>query len=83
MANGYGLYDMAGNVLEWCWDRRGAYGALPDLCPRGPDSGDQRAVRGGSWWNEDVNCRCAFRYFFLPDGDPTYGSVGFRCVSRP
>ena len=82
MANGYGLYDMAGNVMEWCWDRRGAYQAQPDVDPRGPDSGDERAVRGGSWWNEGENARCAFRYFYLPDGDPVYGSIGFRCVRR-
>ncbi len=79
-ANGFGLYDMAGNVMEWCWDRRGAYRAQADQDPRGPDSGEERALRGGSWWNEDVNTRCAFRYFYLPAGDPVYGSIGFRCV---
>ena len=80
--NGFGLYDMAGNVMEWCWDHRGAYRSQADTDPRGPDTGDTRAVRGGSWWNEDVNTRCAFRYFYLPDGDPVYGSIGFRCVRR-
>lgn len=82
-ANGYGLYDMAGNLMEWCWDRRAPYTGTPDVDPRGPDGGDERALRGGSWWNEDVNMRCAFRYFYLPVGDPVYGSIGFRCVRRP
>ncbi len=81
-ANGFGLYDMAGNVMEWCWDRRGAYRAQADVDPRGSDTGEERAVRGGSWWNEDVNSRCAFRYWYGTDGDPVYGSIGFRCVRR-
>ena len=81
-ANGFGLYDMAGNVMEWCWDRRGAYRSQADVDPRGSDTGEERAVRGGSWWNEDVNSRCAFRYWYGTDGDPVYGSIGFRCVRR-
>lgn len=79
-ANGFGLYDMAGNVMEWCWDHNDSYRSAADTDPRGTDAGDTRAVRGGSWWNEDVNTRCAFRYFYLPAGDPVYGSIGLRCV---
>jgi len=49
--NGYGLYDMAGNVKEWCWDyASGWYPSGPQTDPRGPSSGTTRVVRGGSWF---------------------------------
>src|SRR5665213_1831016 len=49
-ANGYGLYDMAGNVYEWCWDRYGTpYGQPTITNPKGPQSGLERVSRGGSW----------------------------------
>lgn len=47
--NGYGLYDMAGNVWERCWDWYGSYSYGPQTDPRGPTSGLYRVVRGGSW----------------------------------
>ena len=62
-ANPFGLYDMHGNVWEWCQDWHGAYaqgGILED--PQGPDAGSARVLRGGSWGNGASFCRSAFRY---------------------
>lgn len=81
-ANGYGLYDMAANVFEWVWDRDGPYAPLEDFSPYGPDSGANRILRGGSWWNNSVDARVFFRGPFPPDGSDPYGINGLRCV-RP
>jgi formylglycine-generating enzyme required for sulfatase activity len=79
-ANGYGLYDMAGNVFEWCWDRYGTpYAGGTD--PRGTPTGSLRVVRGGSWDVNADNCRSAYRN----DRDPfnAYNLFGFRAVLAP
>jgi len=80
VANGYGLYDMAGNVEEWCWDlySDSYYSSSPGIDPRGAISGSDRAVRGGGWYNWAFRCRIAFRAGFAPDnvGD----GKGLRCV---
>jgi formylglycine-generating enzyme required for sulfatase activity len=75
-ANGYGLYDMAGNVLQWCWDWYGTYDTGTPTDPRGVSSGTNRVVRGGSWDYYATGCRVAERRAngqFNPDN-----SIGFR-----
>ena len=74
--NGYGLYDMAGNMWEWCWDRYGGYASGAQTDPRGAASGSGRVVRGGSWVSDAVNCRVAFRYSSNPTERNRY--IGFR-----
>jgi formylglycine-generating enzyme required for sulfatase activity len=80
-ANGYGLYDMAGNVDEWCWDYYGVpYGQPTTTNPTGPTLSPFgfRVLRGGNWNYDANNTRCANRDF-LNVGLGDYG-VGFRCV---
>lgn len=80
--NGYGLYDMSGNVYEWCWDRYDADKPPQNgNDPTGSDSGIPRVTRGGSFGEVANNTACAYR-FSIP---PWYvnRSLGFRVVCRP
>ena len=82
-ANGFGLYDMTGNVWEWCSDRFGEnyYQNSPKKNPKGADSGDERVIRGGSFLcaeNFCSNYRVAGRSHATPDSG--LNNLGFRCV---
>ena len=81
LPNGYGLYDIAGNVWEWCadWYDENYYANSPTNNPLGPDSGTVRVVRGGSFATPTHILRVALRSAH----DPAYaedGGIGFRCV---
>lgn len=66
--NAWGLYDMHGNVWEWCsdWYRSNYYETSPPSDPPGAESGGDRSVRGGSWADDALNCRSGYRYNILP-----------------
>ena len=83
-ANGYGLYDMLGNVRQWCWDfyNPGYYASSQASDPKGPASGYfYRVLRGGGWLDLASVTRCSYRFSDWPDDD--HLQRGFRLARKP
>ena len=75
-ANELGIYDMSGNVWEWCQDWYGIYRSGSQTNPTGPTSGSNRVCRGGSWYRDAMYCRVSFRDADSPGG--TFSNLGLR-----
>ena len=77
-ANELGIYDMSGNVYEWCQDWKGEYSSNAQANPKGPNWGPYPVIRGGCWDEIAWRCRSSFRSGDGPDN--SHGDLGFRLV---